>query len=807
MPPVFVSLLPERFAPSTSLAGGAAPNVFRGANCRLEGADGPPRIVAYPGTKDLGQDYDLTGETVTGTVSTAADSPVVTGSGTAFRTELHVGQMLGITNGGGDSFDDVLVVARITSDTEFVADRAASATNSGSDAYYLWGGLFPLGGKRGVLRRGNGYRGERGDIIYVGDGPLFIDGTDSTFEASNRPKRLAHQTDGTYIENPIGFETVPAIPDMDPTATGGRGMLKGYYSFYFAWYNSVTKGFSNPSEIQKMQTTPPGTFYLSANQRPIVDFTIPYAIKTFLDAAVTTGTGNLNITGHGRETGDPVKLRNFSGALPVDAGTGSPLESVRTFYVIKVDADNLKLARTAALATAGTAVTFTSAAGGGTHVLYSIPANADGIRIYQSNSGGDVAAVNVNNAANGPWRFATNILLTDLDSSHQAAFAVLDEELGAIISGDNDPPPECEFVTEFASYPMALSAFGNTRTDTKTGSNPGNYVLMAKQSNFEGYPADWRVGVGGQINGFAAGLGRLFCLTENAVPFIAATGRTEIARLIPTGYDLPFTSRPFWTKGGISPHQICTIHGDVFVWSGGKLLMSPRNADAYANPFELTAAVEDVTEDWSDGLVFVKNDPYKQQLCIISSATRKNADGYWISEILPLDLVTNAWQPIIELSSPTRDMIVSAAEIIGNRLEMLVGGWNDTTGAYELATLRYNEANGKPIDYYFAITPSDAGEEMRTKKITAARVTGKFSDGALQFHGTRDGGSLSIADIEAGTNALLSVTLTDAASITRQFRKKFTLRRLDLLCVRFAGTWDGSGDPDRIDELVLEVSA
>lgn len=84
--------------------------------------------------------------------------------------------------------------------------------------------------------------------------------------------------------------------------------------------------------------------------------------KTFVDANVTTGTENIAITSHGHNTGSRVWLTT-TGTVP--AG----LTASRTYFVIRVDANNLKLADTLDLALAGTPVNITAASGGGTHTL------------------------------------------------------------------------------------------------------------------------------------------------------------------------------------------------------------------------------------------------------------------------------------------------------------------------------------------------------------------------------------------------------------------------------------------------------
>lgn len=84
------------------------------------------------------------------------------------------------------------------------------------------------------------------------------------------------------------------------------------------------------------------------------------ASANFADGDVTVGTDNINSTAHGFETGDLVQLTS-TGTLP--AG----LALATDYYVIRIDADNYKLALSAKDAEEGTTVDITAAAGGGTH--------------------------------------------------------------------------------------------------------------------------------------------------------------------------------------------------------------------------------------------------------------------------------------------------------------------------------------------------------------------------------------------------------------------------------------------------------
>ena len=90
---------------------------------------------------------------------------------------------------------------------------------------------------------------------------------------------------------------------------------------------------------------------------------VALAAKTFADADVTDATENIAITGHGFVTGDAVCY--YSSATHVVDGL---LDGV-TYYVIKVDNDNLKLAETKALAIAGTPIDITAPTDGDSHYL------------------------------------------------------------------------------------------------------------------------------------------------------------------------------------------------------------------------------------------------------------------------------------------------------------------------------------------------------------------------------------------------------------------------------------------------------
>lgn len=103
---------------------------------------------------------------------------------------------------------------------------------------------------------------------------------------------------------------------------------------------------------------PSDELYLTYEVTPTAGSFTSYS-KTFLDAAVNTGTEVITITAHGFATGDVVTVSNSGGALP----TG--LAASTQYYVISATTDTLKLSASYG----GAAVNITAAAGGGTHTI------------------------------------------------------------------------------------------------------------------------------------------------------------------------------------------------------------------------------------------------------------------------------------------------------------------------------------------------------------------------------------------------------------------------------------------------------
>lgn len=778
-----VSLIPRTYIPTSSFSGGEGLALIRGKNARLKTVGGRARVENYVGSKDLGEDYDISTDTITGTITFTADDAIVVGAGTLFTTELHKGMRL-------IADTETFVVARIIDDTHFENARPCTTGGGGKDAVYLWT-MQELDKQRLVMRRGSAVRGERKDIWAVGAGLLHLNGTSIGMTATRTLQRFERGTSGAYTARAVGFSAPPPVPVITVAVGGYKGMQAGSFSFMFAYWNSVSDEHSDFTEAVK-QDGAAANLTIAASGRFELDFTaslvnMPANADGFVVAGSQSGGGvaatNLANFNNGawsevcriRTTAYALLVADFDTATEeitikghkfhdcdsvfFDASFGSIVAGTE-YFAIYVSANKIKIASTAANAKARTAFNIT--AGG-----------------------------NCNARA--------------LDANDKTFIEYLDAEMGGVASGDNDSPVEAEFVSEFANRRFLISSLGAATDTNRLGTSPGNYVIPAKEGNPGAFPAKWRVSVGEEITGFAGGVGRLFCLTESSLPFVTPTGRSELAQLLPTGLDMPFTSRPFWTKGSLSPDSLIVIQGDVFVYTGRTILRSPTNADTNVTPFEIGLPVADLTENWFDGFPLARHCPKNQELVIISSATHKNDAGYWVSQLLPYSLQKNEWQPVIELSDDTRDMIVCGAATVGGRLDMLVGG-RVASSTETLSTFRYDEAAGVPVQWYIAFQPSDMGEERRQKAIRRLRVTGRSAAAIIQVHGARAGGDIDIDDIEAGTNSLSgNITVPASTGIERQTEIPYLVERLQVASLRYADEWDGVSELNRLDEIVLDV--
>lgn len=562
------------FHPSAANTGNEQATVLRGRNMLMRGSNGSHYFECYGGHKNLNEQLPLLG--MDGTISYTNGSLEVEGSGTAFKEHLRFGQKIFT----GDPLQ-VLVVDRVISDTELIIQRAPDATATGQE-WALPPHLFESRNQRGTMNWGNALKFDRGNILAVGQGQLRFNGQPLPGEPLWATRRLQialwNPTTQDYDVGQMGFDVAPPNNILVVAVAGGtRNMSIGRRSFRFAWANSKTGyGFSNPSEVIKLDAFNNPLAITATNQRFQFDFTA---------------------------------------ALP------------------------------------------------------SRPTNADAIIIYQSLFSDP--AQSDTQAAEGSWYVAKTVLVADLEAGDITYVDVLDGELGTEVTFDNDVPPNADWLSALAGDPIMIGCYGDTVVGgDERGDSPGPFVSISRRGNRDGYPAALATPLSppDEIIGFLPAAGRLFLMTRVGLPFAASTGQA----------DFPVETRAFWSTGFKSPYGLVFVNNDLYAFTFRGPTRSIATGDQGSEQFAFAAAVEETTKEWVAGYVHTVHDPKNEYIVFIYSAAYRNDDGWWVSLALPFSLRHNAWMPLIELSKPGRDMVVTGAAMVGGNLQFLAGGRGET---------------------------------------------------------------------------------------------------------------------------------
>ena len=680
---------PSGFIPTTSVSGGGGATLWRGKNVRVLGTGTGYTTICYNGELDLSE--TIATKTLTGTLSITSGSKSVTGTGTAFRSELRNGQFILL----GANLLVVDTVSR-TSDTALTVVTAATATVAGGTGYVL-PVIFELNKKRGTLIRGNAQEYDKGTIAAVGDGELNVNGTALTASlTATRELQLA-------VYNPAGNDYDIYALGMDTPAAGSFSlanvanadpinMVGGLYGLRFVPSRTATGGYNNPTE----------------------------------NYTVTVSDGQFQIE------------VDVSGA-PFDTTHGQDAWDVY-----------------------GTLV-----------------GPAQGYR--------------------GPWYYIKTVTAADI-TADKFYITYLDGEIAGndLLSYDNDPPVDAEFVGSLANvYPILISAQGQGYSSTASTS-PGPFIIPARFSNPEAFPLRNNAVAGSPpetIVGFVSGLALLYLLTPNHL---------LIASFATTDTRLPaLTIRPFWKTGFRNPYQLTLVNGMLYGWSAGTPMRSLADGDEQDAQSEWARDVAAITRTWKDGNVLVAYDTRNDCVCYFHAADSLNSNNWWRTVCLCYDLQNQFWHPPFYLERTDKDFIVSGAATVDGHLAILAGG--RTSGAPVVKTYYFDEGTGQSIDAFMAWQLSDEGSEGYDKFIKAVRVSGKWTSGTAKIYGTRANTAISVTDVDAGTNALASVSLGTVSSRTRGRRVPVEVKNLTNWTIRVGTTWAGTGESDGFDEAAVEI--
>lgn len=793
----------KRYVPTGARTGNessALTTVFRGENLFIRGRGDDTYSEVYGGSLPL--DSAIPTAVLTGTLAYSPSSKVITGTATLFLDELHPGQRL------LSSLGDIFVVEEIASNTSFTSARLPTNTTASTTADRL-PVLFEIDKKRGTLLSGNALEFDLGTILCVGSGTLRINGTvlSGTSLVASRYAKVAIYREATndYIVQQLGFDAEP---------------------FGITAANSAAA---------------PTSF-------------------TYIAADVNTGTENVNHVAHGLLTGQKVMLTTAGTLISIDGTAWNTLDPI---WVIRIDADNFKFATSLQNAVATTAANITSAGAGTTTVTTiskAMPAGDRSIRVAKASSklgvpsfgnpgekikvavtaGGRIAITfpamdsNVSsadphdawriygslfggsttqataNADSGPWYYIRTVETGEVPVSGGTFYLeYLDAEIEAaarLITFDNDAPSQAEYVGTVAGYPVLVSCQGKPTTAIPAGASPGPSIIPFKPANLAAAPLVFDSGQRNEVPlsppetivGFYMAAGRLYLMTANTLQIAIFTA----------DLDFPVATRPFWKSGFRNPYALCFVNGRLYGFTSAGAMRSVTDGEEGSEEHSFAADVEELMKDWDAENVFVVHDPQNECVCFVNSGARQSATGFWESEVIPFMLRSESWSHKIVFRGAEQDQIISGAATINGHFEFIIGG-HDEVNVLSMAAYRFDTTypGVTSVTYRQAWQFSDGGNEKRLKKIKNPRVTGLLHSATIGIHGAEPGEDISADDLESGNANSKSgaIALTNSSEVNYRPSEDVVVSGLGVYTLCVEGTWPGTGEKDRIDEVAVET--
>jgi len=231
--------------PTVALTGDESNSAFRLNNLILRGLPPSQYWETFSGLGDLNEPLDMVA--LTGTLTLTVDSTTVTGVGTAFFSEVRLGQKI-TAIASDDSTSWPLVARRVVSDTEIEVWRAPDSSASGVIGWRM-SRMYAINAQRGSSSWGGVDPLDKGSFIGAGAGVFQLNGQplSASWTLARHPSiALFDAATDTYTNFPLGMNT-PAAPTLAAVGGGTKGMQAGSYSAVILPARSQTGGYNNPS--------------------------------------------------------------------------------------------------------------------------------------------------------------------------------------------------------------------------------------------------------------------------------------------------------------------------------------------------------------------------------------------------------------------------------------------------------------------------------------------------------------------------------------------------------------------------------
>lgn len=774
MPPLRIRhFRPSAYVPTSSFTGAEHGFLLRAENLWIRlGNTGTACAECFTGNEDLSETIASTA--LTGTLAFSPSSRTVTGTGTSFLSELHIGQFILSKDTVDNTIRDVLVVESITSDTSFVACRVPTVTTTTSNGYRL-PIMFPVGTKRGTALRGKVIQFPRGHYLGVGDGEFKVNGSalNSTLNLSKTPQlALLDPSAGTYTINSVGV-TKPAAP---PTLTA---------------------------------VTSPTAISAATNASPIVITSTAHPLANGDQITISGVLGNTAANGTwtvANKTANTLELTGSTGnGTYTSGGTIFPSQMRAGDYNVRICGYNTSTKGFSNPSDVTGPVTLTA---GQSIKLTNNVAMTDDIDAYlvfctpwKDNDDADIEG-----RYQGPWYKVREVTADQLkDATHPTGretgtsitFAFQDAELESsfgLLSFDNFQPVDAGFVETANSIPIYMSCLGKANSTDTEGTTPGPVAVASKPNNIEAVLLNKAVTTvdNDYILGSLNANGKVYTMCQNSLQELVTTGFV----------DDPIAFKSLWDVGFRNPYNVKFVKNYLYGFSTQGIVRSIAVGDESTLEFEFASDMYDLIKNWNAGHVIVGEDPKNRAVCFFYCGAEKRSN-YFVTICLPYMIDQGNFNPPIIIKAADRDMIVSGVATVGENLEFLCGGMK-SNGTVQVDTFRFDGGDTETKDWYLAWNFSDEGVEMHPKIIKGLSATARVTSGEVEIHGVKVKGQFSLSTLEAGHgDSDLTWDLGTTANLERYRKVARDWAPYSLWTLRASGSCtDGL---DSLHEIVAEV--
>ena len=776
--------LPNAFCPTISATGQEENVILSGENMWIRASRfGTPYAEGYTGNLDLSE--TIATKTLTGTLAWTANSTTITGTTTAFLSEIRIGCF--VLGDGGAALTQLFVVEKVVSNTSFICSRAPTASASGKTGYVM-PVLFPVGTDRGTAIRGNVLQFPTGHYLGVGDGTFRVNGTalSATLALSTLPQfALYNPTAGTYTQDDVGIDK-PLTPITIAAVTAGAN------------YRTVS-GATNATPIV---ITTGNDHLLHTGQEVIIVgvggntaangtwFIKKQTATTFAlysDATLATAVaGNGAYTAGGTITGPTSTARAGGYNIRIVNKSTSTLGFSQPSEVI---------APVTLTANQWIRITFNSA----------MITDQDAYDIYGTPFE-DHAATTIEKQYQGPWFYvktvtATNLITNATTTGRETAttheFTYTDAEISTLsnlLTFNNFNPIDAEFVDLTNGIPIYFSCLGKGNANKTSGTSPGPAAIPSKPSNVEAIFKNKAITTAGgdYILGEFNAKSRIYVLCQNTLQTLILT----------TLDDEPVAFRSLWNAGFRNPYNLAFVKEYLYGFSTQKIVRSVAGGDDSAMEFEFASDIREYIVNWKTGHVLVAYCP-KNRAVVFFYAAAERRSNYWVTIALPFMVDKGVWNPPIVLKKTNTDFIVSGVATIGEKLYFLAGG-RTSGGSVSVGTYEFDGGDSETKDWYLGWTYSDSGQPWNPKTVTGFTTIGKFTNAQtrVDLHGVIGAGTIDITGLADNTASEYNYVVGQSTTLARQRFRELNWKPYSLWTMRMSGNYTTVAD--RLDKLEVE---